>query len=321
MIYVYAIASADASIKQTILGLGGHGLQIVGAGAIRALISEHAPEIPQDAAALGNLWLEHQKIVTNLEAASVLPAKLGSRLSSALAMIELLHNHQETLLEQLKNVQDKVQINLSAFWKLGEEIGKLANNSEISSLRQELQAKPQITHADQARIGELIAQGIEAERQHLTDRTLSTLEGLILEYGAVPHGNDETAFNMVVLIEASSLQDFDSRLKNLELELQRRVHFGRSLPMPAFVFSALELIEPSPQDLERARQTLRLPSDVSSEPSSVHRAFKQLALERHPDRNPQDPNAADKMRQLSWARDLLEICGSGVGVRVQRAVA
>jgi Gas vesicle synthesis protein GvpL/GvpF len=320
MIYVYAIASVDASVSE-ITGLGGHGLQIVGSGAVRALISDHAPEIPQDGATLGALWLEQQKIVTNLQATSALPTKLGSRLSSVAALIDLLYSHQETLLEQLKTVQGKIQINLSAFWKLGEEIGRIASNSEIASLRQELASKAQITHADQARIGELIAQGIEAERQHLTDRTLSSLEGLTLEYGSVPHGNDETAFNMVVLIEAIKLGDLDSRLKNLELELNERLHFKRSLPMPAFVFSALELIEPSSHDLEQARITLRLPSDLPSEPNSVHRAFKQLALERHPDRNPHDPNAADNMRQLSWARDLLEVCGSGVGVRVQRAVA
>jgi Gas vesicle synthesis protein GvpL/GvpF len=320
MIYVYAITSVDARVTK-ITGLGGHGLQIVGSGAVQALISDHAPEIPQDSATLGALWLEHQKIVTDLQASSVLPAKLGSRLSSVAAVTDLLGRHQETLLKQLKNLQGKVQINLSAFWKLGEEIGKLASGSEISSLREALASKAQITHADQAQIGELIAQGIEAERQHLTDRTLSILEGLILEYGSVPHGNDDTAFNMVVLIEATKLGDLDSRLKNLELELSERLHFKRSQPMPAFVFSALELIEPSSHDLEQARLTLRLPSDLPSEPNSVHRAFKQLALERHPDRNPNDPNAADNMRQLSWARDLLEVCGSGVGVRVQRAVA
>jgi hypothetical protein len=320
MIYVYAIASADASVTET-LGLGGHGLQIVGSGAVQALISDHSPEIPQDTATLSALWLEHQKIVTNLEAGSVLPAKLGSRLSNVAAVTELLERHQETLLEQLKNLQGKVQINLSAFWKLGEEIGRVASGSEISSLRQELASKAQITHADQAQIGELIAQGIQAERQHLTDRALNTLEGLILEYGSVPHGNDETAFNMVVLIEAAKLGDLDACLKNLEVELTERLHFKRSLPMPAFVFSALELIEPNQHDLEQARLTLRLPSDLPSEPNSVHRAFKQLALERHPDRNPNDPNAADNMRQLSWARDLLEVCGSGVGLRVQRAVA
>ncbi len=321
MIYVYAVASADASFRQDISGLGGQALQVVAFGEVRALISENAPEILQDAASLSALWLEHQKIVTNLTASSVLPAKLGSRLSSVAAAVELLEGHQDTLLEQLNHLQGKVQINLSAFWKLNEEIAKIASNSEISNLRFELQQKAQITFEDQAKIGELISQSIEAERQYLTDCTLSVLEGLILEYGHVPHGNDETAFNMVLLIEASKLSELESRLKNLEKDLAGRLHFGRSAPMPAFVFSALELIEPSLHDLEQARLTLRLPSDLPSEPNLVQRAFKQLALERHPDRNPNDPNAADKMRQLSWARDLLEVCGSGVGVRVQRAVA
>ena len=126
MIYVYAIASLDASLRQDIPGLGGHALQLVDSGQMRALISENAPEISQDATSLGLLWLEHQKIVNNLSANSVLPAKLGSRLSSVEAVADLLSLHQETLLEQLNNLQGKVQINVSAFWKLNEEIAKIA---------------------------------------------------------------------------------------------------------------------------------------------------------------------------------------------------
>jgi len=55
--------------------------------------------------------------------------------------------------------------------------------------------------------------------------------------------------------------------------------------------------------LEQARRTLGLP--VRANGVDVRRAFKRLALEHHPDRNPGDARAAERFRKICLAHEIL----------------
>ena len=56
--------------------------------------------------------------------------------------------------------------------------------------------------------------------------------------------------------------------------------------------------------IDRARKTLSLPARARF--GDIKAAYRQLALQCHPDRNPDEPDAAARFRQVAEAYELIE---------------
>ena len=321
---IYGVVHNDAILSEGLLGYRGAPLELIESRGLSAVVSklteEPTPESERDASSLLLLYQAQQRVLNGLRARAVLPTRVGSSLSSREAVAFMLHVHAEDLREQLDGLVGVAQFNLSVNWHLNQEIQRVAMTSDVRELRAALEAQPEITVGDQARVGELIARQLEYERHRLMDRVLHAIEADLSEYGVVTRDAEETAFNLVLLAALNRRGALLERLTALE-GVDGRLEWKLSEGLPASAFRTLEVIEPSPADLKRARLTLRLPASAPLVPPQVQRAYKQLALEKHPDRRQKDPNAAGEMRELNWARDLLEVAYSGVGVRVQKIVS
>jgi Gas vesicle synthesis protein GvpL/GvpF len=318
---IYGIFQGDAFVPEGLQGYAQAALELVQIGGLSALISPLEQQLGNDSAALLEFYQAQQRVLMGIKAASVLPAKIGSSLSSRDTVAFMLNAHAEGLSEQLGVLDGLAQFNLNATWNLNQEIQRAANTSEVLELRQKLEAQTEISIQERSKIGELLAQNLEFERHRLMDRVLHAIETDLSEYGVAPRDNDQTAFNLVLLAGRDKRETLLKRLNLLEQQIDGRLEWQLSNALPATAFRMLEVIEPSQSDLERARLTLRLPANAALVPPQVQRAYKQLALEKHPDRRQHDPSAADEMRELIWARDLLEVAYSGVGVRVQKVVS
>ena len=314
--YLYGITCAQVQIPSNLRGFQGIPLEVVRGDGVCAVISRGNIDLGQDPSAIMQLYQAQQQVLLKLEARAVVPARIGSGLDSFEAVQALLEYHREALLEQLKGVADKAQFNLRVIWKLDAEIKNAATNRDILEFRAELAGRTMLLE-DQVRIGELIAMHLEHERQRLLDKVLSRLEPSLSEYGLASRDTEDTAFNLVLLAARDSHAGLLSLIQQIADE---RLQFELSSALPIHAFRLLEVVQPSRQDLEKARLALRLPANTPSAPLQVQRAYKQLALEKHPDRNPNNPFATEEMIELSWARDLLEVAGQGVGLRVQKVV-
>ncbi len=318
--YIYGIVHDDATLPTGLLGHADASLELVKSKGLSAVVSKLTEEPTHDASSLLELYQVQQRVLTGLDARAVLPSRLGSHLSSREAVAFMLHVHAESLAQQLDGLVGIAQFNLSVKWHLDQEIQLAALSADVQTLRAALQTQPEITISDQARVGELIARQLEYERHRLMDRVLHAIEADLTEYGVVARETDSTAFNLVLLAPKNRRESLLERLGSIE-GLSGRLEWQLSIGLPASAFRTLEVIEPSLADLERARVTLRLPVSAPLVPPQVQRAYKQLALEKHPDRRQDDSNAAEEMRELGWARDLLEVAYSGIGVRVQKVVS
>jgi Gas vesicle synthesis protein GvpL/GvpF/DnaJ domain len=312
MTTIYGIYSADASEIQT------PGLEVVRVGALAALISEGRISLPSDPAQLTQILLEHQTAIHSVNASSILPCKLGANLPNRERVIELLELHEDTLLSELARLKDTAQINLAARWNVQDEIARAAISEDVGAFRQELLERGTVTPEDQARIGMMIGTQLERERETLLNLAIQCLKDSVLEVGNVGRGGEDSAFNLALLVKRDQLEAMENAITELDAKLEDRITWRIGAPGPAFAFASLEIITPNTLDLDRARKTLGLDNDVDGD--TLARTFKKLALERHPDRNPNNPNAADEMRDLAWARDLLAASTQGLGVRVTKAV-
>ncbi len=317
---LFGIISPEAQLPENMIGYQGQKLEILYGDGLAALVSKGQIDIGQQPERILEFYQAQLAALEQIQAISVLPARLGSGVSSQEVIQLMLVRHRDLLLEQLKSVAGMAQFNLTAFWDLNQEIAKAASHQDVQSFRVELQTRGNVTLEDQARVGELISMHLEHERQRLTDKVLLSLEPLLKEYGLVAREQEEIAFNMPLLMLRYQKPQLEQRLAEVQKDLSNRLQFQLSAAQPATAFRLLEVIEPKTIDLEKARLTLRLPANTPSAPAQIHRAYKQLALEKHPDRRPNHPFAADEMQELSWARDLLELAGSGIGVRVQKMV-
>ncbi len=317
---IYGIVHSDAVLPEGLRGDADAPLELIESRGLSAVISASPEGPPRDASGLLELYQAQQRVLMGVHARAVLPSKLGASLSSREAVAFMLHVHGESLTEQLGSLVGIAQFNLGVKWQLNQEIHLAASSAEVQTLRATLQRQPEITLGDQARIGELIARQLEYERHRLMDRVLHAIEADLTEYGVVSRETEDTAFNLVLLAGSDRHDALLERLGSIE-GLSGRLEWQLSESLPATAFRTLEIIEPHPADLERARVTLRLPASAPLVPPQVHRAYKQLALEKHPDRRQGDSHAAEEMRELGWARDLLEVAYSGIGVRVQKVVS
>jgi Gas vesicle synthesis protein GvpL/GvpF/DnaJ domain len=317
---IYGISQSQTDVPEGLLGYADTPLEVVEVQGLSAVVSPLTGDLGGEASQLLEFYQSQRRVLAALGARSVLPARVGSSLSSRDAVAFMLHTHAESLTEQLEGLRGLAQFNLNVTWSLDGEIQRAAGTAEVVALRASLEARPEITILDQARVGELLAQQLEYERHRLMDRVLHAIETDLSEYGVVSRDNDATAFNLVLLSGWERREPLLAKLTALE-GLAGRLEWQLSEALPVTAFRSLEVIEPSPADLERARFILRLPATAPLVPPQVQRAYKQLALEKHPDRRQNDPNAAEEMRELSWARDLLEVAYSGVGVRVQKSVS
>lgn len=317
---IYGIVHGDALLPEGLLGYADQPLELIESRGLGAVISVLPHEPTRDAEGLLLLYQAQQRVLTGLDARAVLPSKLGASLSSREAVAFMLHVHAEGLTEQLDGLVGVAQFNLSVNWDLNQEIQLAAISADVQTLRAALQMQTEITLGDQARVGELIARQLEYQRHRLMDRVLHAIEADLSEYGVVTRENDSTAFNLVLLARLDRRESLLNRLGAIE-GLSGRLEWQLSDGLPVSAFRSLEVIEPCAADLERARSTLRLPASAPLVPPQVQRAYKQLALEKHPDRRQDNANAAEEMRELGWARDLLEVAYSGVGVRVQKVVS
>jgi hypothetical protein len=312
---IYGVTTQDINLPQD---LAQHfRLEVIKHQAVAAVVSFGNNELGAGTGKVLELYQQQNHILSHLQAQAVIPTRFGTGVSSLERVQTLLELHHDDLHQQLQSVAKMIQLNIVGYWRFNDAIKRAAQHPEVLKLRQDLAAHGQVTLQDQAHVGELIALHLEYERQRLFDKALLALEGMIHEYKIVPRDGEDSAFQFAILCQHNTRQDIVLRLKAL-LEPDLGLDIAVSAPMPVNQFRLLEVIEPRSSDLEQARQTLRLPLHVPSAPSQVWRAYKQLALEKHPDRRPNDPNANDEMVELSRARDLLEVAGYGVGLKIQR---
>jgi curved DNA-binding protein CbpA len=62
-------------------------------------------------------------------------------------------------------------------------------------------------------------------------------------------------------------------------------------------------VTPLPVDIERCYDVLKVPRDAS--PLAIRKAYRVLSQKHHPDRNREDPHAADRMAEINQAYAVL----------------
>jgi hypothetical protein len=216
---------------------------------------------------LAQCLLAHQVVVEQvMKKHTVLPVKFGTVLPTSDEVCALLSQGHSQFSLTLVWMQDKVEVGVVATWDRGQ-----------ASMSQ--------------------------RRDSYLERIISFLQPVSIEVQPNALVSDEMVMSVAFLVERANLEAFDSRVSKLNDLFYNQLKFHIIGPLPPYSFATVEIVKPSPEKIEEARQLLGL-GEVISE-LEVRKAYHHLAAETHSDRRPGDRLAKRRLAELRRASDLL----------------
>ncbi len=338
-IYVYAIVEFEGEAVLDEPGLGDDGVTddgvtddgvriVSGDGGLGAVVSDSPLDDYRglDRQQAATYLVNHQRVVEAvMKEMTVLPVRFGTVMFDEDAVRGLLEQGGARFAAALDEFRSETQMEVVVLWDLQKIFGEIGREQEILRLKDEIEAKPaDETMPERVAVGQLVQASLLRRRVALQERLLPAMQNVARDIVVNPPMDDSMVLNAALLVAKDAAEELDDTLDRLDEELHGRLYFRRVGPLPPYSFANVAVEMPSFADVDAARETLGLPVDVT--PGEIRQAYRRLAAATHPDHSPDDPQAEERMAELSQAHKLLsglaeaqEGHGSGDGrVRLDR---
>jgi hypothetical protein len=253
----------------------------------------------------------HQRVIELVnDESSVLPARLGTVLSSEDEVRMVLRRFQQPLAVALREVDGAVEIDLSATWDMTAIFADIAQEPAVAALASAVdRGEADENLAARVRVGMLVQEATEKRREQYRRRIVGDVVSFTRDAQPNPQVTDDMVVNVALLVERSELPNFDAAVDRLGEELGDRLSFRYVGPLPPYSFATVDVVRPDPNTVESARRVLALGERCSK--ADLQSAYRRLAAEAHPDRNTGDRDASERFASLTSARDTLDEYFSG----------
>lgn len=308
-VYLYAVMAGENSLD---LGSGGvpdgsNRVLSVASSGFSAVVSPYdgVPFTELTREDLFGRLVVHQQVIEQVsDESSVLPARLGTILASSDEVHEILQRFQRPLAAALEDVTDAVEVNLSASWETNALFADIAQEPAVAAVASSATSERPEDNVDaRVRVGMLVQEVAAKRREEYRRRTVGTLVPFTRDAQPNPVLTDDMVVNLALLVDRADLPSFDATVDRLGDELGERLTFRYVGPLPPYSFATIDVLRPDPKTIESARRVLAL-EELSSK-ADLESAYRRLAADTHPDRNPDDLEARDRFSRLTAARDTL----------------
>jgi hypothetical protein len=236
---VYGIVREEAQVDGAPPGIAGAPVGRVAAGGLAALVS---PVEGTELRATRRDLLSHSAVLEHAVARGpVLPLRFGTVLRDEEAVVsELLEPRRDELAGLLDRFERLVELRVKAFHLEDELLREVVRDEpEIARLRAATQGVPDAaSYPQRVRLGEAVAQAIEARRLADADAILGTLRPLAEEVAL-----DEESAGLVLtasfLVDRERVADFDAAMDDLARRHEGRIRFKYLGPLPPHSFVSL----------------------------------------------------------------------------------
>jgi len=246
-------------------------------------------------------WLmDHQHTnIALFQHHTVLPLRFGTMVGPREEVQDFLVASYLQIKSILARVRGKAEFVVQLFWDLQAVV------QEICLEEQGLEAlKDAIDPADRAVIGRLLVEAAESKKRYLVEVVHRQLSTVSLDVSEAKLTDDAMIMNRSYLIERTAEAAFDAAMAAVGSEQQSYLRVKYVGPLPPYSFVPLTFRMGNFPLIDRARKTLSLPAWARLR--DIKAAYRHLALHYHPDRNPDEPAAAARFRQVAAAYELLE---------------
>ena len=313
--YLYAVMAGEHRLdldpcgvpdgSAEVVAIVGHGLTAVGSPYEDVPFSDLAR-----ADVFGRLVI-HQRVIELVnDESSVLPARLGTVLSSEDEARMVLERFQKPLARALRDVGGAVEVDLSATWDTDAVIADVGREPAVAALAHAastVQADDDL--AERVRVGMVVHEAVQKRREEYRRRIVGDLLAFTRDAQPNPVLTDNVVVNLALLVERSMLTEFELAVDRLGEELANWLTFRYVGPLPPYSFATVDVLRPDSHTVESARRVLGLGEHCSA--ATLKSTYRRLAAEVHPDRNVNDPGAQERFALLTSARDTLNDFISG----------
>ncbi|MEI8209145.1 MAG: GvpL/GvpF family gas vesicle protein [Methylococcales bacterium] len=223
----------------------------------------------------------------------MLPLKFGFTATSRQDVEKVLEQAYVQLRAYLDKLQGTIELIIQVTWDLPNILqGIIKDSPELASA------------ADPVQTGRLLFEAAEIKKSSFVTAIHKQLVACSKEYSDAPLKTEAMIFNRSYLVEKDHEALFDEAVDLVATEFEDRLRFRYIGPLPAYSFVNIELNQGNFAMVDKSRQLLQLPEQASWE--TIKSTYRQLILALHPDKNPDNPQAAENTKAVVAAYDIVK---------------
>jgi DnaJ-domain-containing protein 1 len=221
----------------------------------------------------------------------MLPLKFGFTASSNEEVEKVLEQAYIQLRTCLDRLQGTMELVIQASWELPKILQDIVKNN------------PDLAGTDALQTGKLLFEAAEVKKRKLVAAIHDKLSLLSKDYLDAPLKTEAMIFNRSYLVEKKQEPLFDDAVDAVATEFEDYLNFRYIGPLPVYSFVNIELNQGNFSMVDKSRKLLQLPEQASWE--TIKSAYRQLLLANHPDRNPDDPKAPQRTKEIVEAYEII----------------
>ncbi len=249
--------------------------------------------------------LTHQMVIEHImKKHTVLPVKFGTILTTAGEVQQLLDQGHSQFVEALAWFHDKMELEVAATWDIKQVLKEIGSTGEINQIKETIASMPQQRTIEQRiRLGQKVKASLDRRRDSYREQMINFLKPMAVDAQSNTLISDELVMNVAFLVEKASLEEFNSRLSELNDLFHNQINFRIIGPLPPYSFATVEVTRLNQWKIDEATQLLQL-DKAFSEPD-VRKAYRRLAAEAHTNCQVGDVVAKTRFIKLHQAAELL----------------
>lgn len=248
--------------------------------------------------------LSHQQVTEQaMQGRTILPVKFGTLLADANEVLDLLAQGRSQLVTALDAMSGKVEMEVAGTWDLAQVLRQVSLEEEIAQARLAIVNQGQLDMESRLRLGQLVKAHLDQRRRSYQERMVAALQTVAMDVAPNALVSEELVMNVAFLIDQRQKEEFEDRVRQLDMAFQSAITFRLVGPLPPYSFSSIEIIPLDPEEVEEARRTLGL-AGPCSEPE-VRKAYRRLAAQAGRGLEFENGRIADYLTDLRRSSQLL----------------
>lgn len=288
--YIYGVIKVDKPQKFGMIGVGNppSEVQTVCLKNLAAVVSNSPLKIYTSEALEETVkeLVAHQFVIEKvMKDFTILPVKFGTMVETKNEVIKFLDKGYFLLRNQLRQMEDKIELDVVASWKLPEAAASLYLRSRLIKRKQlEFALKgDKASLEDKIVLGKLVNKALNSKKVRFSRLILQALKKEAIDVCLHDLAGGEMVFNAAFLIERENEEFFNKALNLLDQKLENTLNFRLVGPLPPYSFSTVLLERINPCEVEEAKETLGLNGEITDK--AVRDAYRKLSFKFHPDKN------------------------------------
>jgi len=199
----------------------------------------------------------------------------------------------------------KIELDLVANWSdMGAVLAEIGQMEEIKKFKHGVCQRPLAERTrGSIELGMMVKAFLDKKKEKIACEIITALKDKAHTFCKHEILDENMIFNVAFLIDKDKREEFEKELDKLDKNYEGKLKFKLVGPLPPYSFNTVEVKKLTPDEISYAKTFLGI-IDVS-DPQEVKRTYRSMAQKLHPDKNPDNPDAAKQFEELKKAFDLL----------------